>query len=253
VAAAGEVERPCWAGRVVLGLGSGRSGTKSLAGLLAAQPGCHATHEMVVGGARLEWEARRLPGGAARDAEAAAAWRLGRIRTQYTSFAGWGAPVCCAAVGSSALPYVHEYLAADPGVRVVVLERPRGEVVASFMAKTGRRNHWQRPPPSPAPWPWSPDKTWDIAFPKLPPLADGELVSPEEGKAAAIGAYWDLYHQVAAGLCEQYPGRVRVFSLAAVFGEDGVAQRALLAWCGFEGSEAVVDTSLCLNKRKWAV
>jgi hypothetical protein len=48
--------------RVVIGLGSGRCGTQSLAELLSAQPDCLAEHEMIVGSSMLEWEARKLAG-----------------------------------------------------------------------------------------------------------------------------------------------------------------------------------------------
>lgn len=48
--------------RVIIGLGSGRCGTQSLAELLSAQPDCWAEHEMIVGSSMLEWEARQLAG-----------------------------------------------------------------------------------------------------------------------------------------------------------------------------------------------
>jgi hypothetical protein len=46
--------------RVIIGLGSGRCGTQSLAELLSAQPDCWGEHEMIVGSTMLEWEARKL-------------------------------------------------------------------------------------------------------------------------------------------------------------------------------------------------
>eukprot|EP01047_Picozoa_sp_COSAG01_P073874 COSAG01_NODE_12171_length_1787_cov_1.661137_1_plen_116_part_10 len=91
----------------------------------------------------LEWEARRLEGGQQRTALEAARFRVGRLRLLWAEWASWGAPVV-GQVSSAALAFVHEIVAIDPAVRVVVLTRPRDEVVASFMRKTSKRNHWQR-------------------------------------------------------------------------------------------------------------
>ena len=107
--------------RVVLGLGPGRSGTKSLTELLAAQAGCvHAEHEMVVrrryrrdesgrvdprnvfvqqqnnkkgswgSDRRLEWDAPRLVRGASPLTEREeATWRVLRLMEQRQAFDEW--------------------------------------------------------------------------------------------------------------------------------------------------------------------
>jgi hypothetical protein len=108
---------------------------------------CHHDGPRVHGGAyragMLEWEARRLAGGQQRTALEAARFRVGRLRLLWAEWASWGAPVV-GQVSSAALAFVHEIVAIDPAVRVVVLTRPRDEVVALFMRKTGKRNHWER-------------------------------------------------------------------------------------------------------------
>ena len=76
--------------RVVIGLGSGRCGTQSLAELFAAQPDCHAEHEMLVGPYMLEWEARQLAGKRCRSPADASDWRCGRVLQQYDVFRSWG-------------------------------------------------------------------------------------------------------------------------------------------------------------------
>jgi len=368
--------------RAVLGLGPGRSGTRSLAELLSVQPSCvHAEHEMVVrrrfrrdasgridpgavvpeqasvGGSsgssaqketttkkkkgswgsdrRLEWDVPRLVRGAAPFTEAEeASWRVMRLLEQRHMFDEWvlapaqddtggtddsyvsenkgskprrlGArgwrrhnsssggehdpPVAAtaideqdvapvvAAVSSVGLSYVHEYVALDPNVKIVVLMRPREEVVTSFLEKSRNRNHWQRhegrgrqshDEQSAKVDLVQPDKTWDNAFPNMsadecrPFASAGEDEGNGNGSAAAveddpawrpdktcaIRAYWELYHDIALALCQQYPRNVRVFDMGPAL-NDAAVQRDLLRFCGFD--EAVLDTSseVHLNKKK---
>lgn len=89
---------------------------------------------------------------------------------------------------SAHLPYAEQYLKLDPTAKLVVLERPRAQVVASFANKSSPRgvtevqcltaadgqprcrNHWQQ-------WragAWWDADNWDAFFPKFP----GELQPP---------------------------------------------------------------------------
>jgi len=91
-------------------------------------------------------------------------------------------------VWSAHLPYAEQYLKLDPTAKLVVLERPRSEVVASFANKSSPRgateaqcmaaaegqprcrNHWQQ-------WRagvWWDADNWDAFFPNFP----GELQPP---------------------------------------------------------------------------
>ena len=319
---------------MVLGLGPGRSGTKSLTELLAAQAGCvHAEHEMVVprryrrdesgridprnafvqqntkkgswgSDRRLEWDAPRLVRGATPLTEREeAAWRVLRLLEQQHAFDEWvlrdeqsigdkprklgargwmkhnlcssgeeedetatfGVPVV-AAVSSAGLAYVHEYIALDPSVRIVVLMRPREEVVESFLKKSNRRNHWQRherrgrqPPDNEqlinnAEY-VQPDKTWDGAFPNM--SADecrqfgdvNEDVTERPDKASAIRAYWELYNKIALGLAHQYPSNVRVFDMYGAL-NDASMQADLLRFCGFDEPVLLTSSEVHLNKKK---
>jgi len=361
--------------RVVLGLGPGRSGTKSLTELLAAQIGCvHAEHEMVVkrryrrdesgrvdpsstfvqhdtGGAtldgnsnndskpqkkkgswgsdrRLEWDAPRLVRGAAPLTEQEeATWRVLRLLEQRYVFDEWvseedaesnghkvsgskprklgargwrkynsngeegggatftegknskhddisefDAPVV-AAVSSAGLAYVHECVALDPTIRIVVLMRPREEVVESFLKKSKGRNHWQRherrrrsqddtgKQSTRAAEYVQPDKTWDSAFPNMSEDEcrqfilvagnDGDDGVTEDGtlrpdKASAIRAYWELYNAIAQDLFHQYPLNVRVFDMSHAL-NDASVQEGLLRFCGFDEP---VFSAVHLNKKK---
>lgn len=278
--------------RVVLGLGPGRSGTKSLTELLGAQPGCcRAEHEMIVprqrtdsrkkgswgADRRLEWEPPRLVRGAPkRTEEETASWRVMRLLEQREAWTGWvrGTPPkpkgarawreynrgcedqegaasasakanqvpIVAAVSSAALAYVHEYVALDPSVRIVVVTRPKEEVVASFLAKSVGRNHWQRHHDE------GRDKTWDNAFPSMTdeecrPFITDSATKPD--KAAALRSYCDLYESTASEFARRYPNNVKLFDMTKVLNESK-EQEAMLRWCGFQ--EPLPDINIHLNK-----
>ena len=100
--------------QIVLGIGSGRCGTLSLARLLNQQPDVQASHE----------EPPLLPWSGA-DAARVIGERFARMRRQRE------APIL-GDVASFYLPYLDEIIAAEPEVRIICLKRPREEVVASF-------------------------------------------------------------------------------------------------------------------------
>ena len=185
-----------------------------------------------------------------------------------------------AAVSSVGLAYVHEYIALDPTVRIVVLMRPREQVVESFLKKSRGRNHWQKydrrrrsqgdEQTETVDEYVQPDKTWDSAFPNMSVDECWSFVSAvcdndnggaaahadvngdstwKADKACAIRAYWELYNGIVLGLCEQYPSNVRVFDMQCAL-NDPLIQEDLLRFCGFD--EPVLDTSseVHLNKKK---
>ena len=184
-----------------------------------------------------------------------------------------------AAVSSVGLAYVHEYIALDPTVRIVVLMRPREEVVASFIKKSKGRNHWQKherrrrsqdnDQPATVGEYLQPDKTWDGAFPNMSPdecrpfvsaatdndgsgdvhMADTGDPTWRPNKASAIRAYWELYNDIVQELCQRYPSNIRMFDMFGAL-NDPLVQDDLLRFCGFD--EPVLDTSseIHLNKKK---
>ena len=120
--------------RIVIGLGTGRCGTKSLAALLGLP------HE---DGGPLPWEVdeRRL---------------IDRIEKWRSS----DEPVV-GDVGFYYLPYV-ELLREHAECRFICLKRHRRETIESYMRKTEGKNHWMRHDGSR----WKLDPVWDVAFPK---------------------------------------------------------------------------------------
>lgn len=163
--------------RIVLGLGSGRCGTLTLARLLDAQPGFSVTHECIPA----PWE-----------------FSEASYRKLCEELASRPAPVV-GDVASYHLPYVPRFFADFDDVRCVCLRRERAEVVDSFLRITPDRNHWTDP--ASAFWSdrWRPDPAWDPCFPKYP-----------LDKAEAIAAYWEEYYAAAADLARRFPGRFLV-------------------------------------------
>lgn len=193
--------------RLLIGLGSGRSGTVSLSRFLDAQPDSFIVHEGAYDsfirfshGHLLPWEV---------DRSKFERWLRGLER------AARGARFC-GDVASYLLPYVPLIRAAHPDTRFLCLRRSREETVRSFMRKTPGVNPWI-----------THDGTlwrhyrWDKIFPKVRATE----------KAAAIGEYWDVYYAQAEAYERQFPNSFRIFDIVALNTREG--QGALLDFAGF--------------------
>ena len=163
-----------------------------------------------------------------------------------------------AAVSSVGLAFIHEYIALDPLVKIVILKRPINEVVSSFMVKSKGRNHWQNHQHN-TDTDEIRDKTWDRCMPNMSydecrrVMDDDPLVTNEEKegqrphKACAIRAYCNLYYTVAYELEKRYPNNVKIYDMHTALNDIAV-QEDLLKWCGL--SEVVLDTHTHLNKKQ---
>jgi hypothetical protein len=130
--------------QVVIGLGTGRCGTLSLSLLLNRQLDAKVRHEPEIDQDFFPWDANPEQ-------------RRARVSRHYEILRGWHRPLV-GAVHYVYLPYAEEYIAQDPSVKIVVLERPREEVVQSWLRFTVGTNHWQ-PPAS------RPQNRWERSFP----------------------------------------------------------------------------------------
>lgn len=160
--------------QLIIGLGTGRCGTKSLAEFLSKQADTHVTHEF---GDRpvLPWK---------KD-EGSFKSVLMELRSRRARVAG--------DVGFYHLPYVEDWMRAFPRVRFVVLQRARSEVVRSFSSWSRGRNHWMNHNESR--WRWC---VWDRCFPKFDQAAT---------RLKAIAEYWDYYYKEVSRLGTQHPDR----------------------------------------------
>ena len=205
---------------IVLGTGSGRCGTLSLARLLSRQPGVVVSHEEPP---LLPWRPQ-----SPREAigERFARWR--RLRPAHI----------VGDVASFYLPYVEEAIALEPAIRIVCLKRPREEVVESFCRWLDRvqplpTNHWAEEPAAG----WYHDPLWTRIFPQY----------PTQDRREGIGRYWDEYYGRAEELSRRYPEHLRVFDTdKALNTEAGL--RELLSFVGIAAEEQVLAAGLRVNK-----
>ncbi|MDX1918306.1 MAG: sulfotransferase [Candidatus Caenarcaniphilales bacterium] len=182
--------------KLVIGLGSGRSGSQSLAKLLSAQKNACFTHELLP----IPWT----------DGDPELRQVIAYFRAKLSGYD---------LVGDSAsyyLPYVEHLLETFPESKLICLERDRADTVKSFLAKTGLHHNWL--PNNGVSW--RINLVWDSTFPKY----------PIEDKKEAIGRYWDEYYNRARDLAERHPGNFAIFKLAELNHEAG--QKAILTFLG---------------------
>lgn len=198
--AAGQRREP---GRIVLGLGTGRSGSTSLSYLLAAQSDTCFSHEHAP---LIPWY------------QGASQFRFHMNRMAVLARL-YG---CVADVSHWWLPKLEEVIRLFPHVRVVVTRRDRQETIDSFLAIKGARstakpiNHWtvhdgkvfQR-------------NLWDACYPKF----------NAQSLPQALGMYWDDYYEKAQIFADRYPAHVRVFDIDQL--SSPVGQREILQFCGY--------------------
>jgi hypothetical protein len=241
---------------IVIGIGTGRSGTASLAKLLNAQHGAVCFHEMNPSCVRFHGTPRPilntideyqaiLDGGdpamlTVDLARAVAAKAYDRLRTMRQ----------VRLIGDIAfyyLTYVDQILACNPHVRFVCLQRDRTETVESWLQQAAiRRWRSKRIADRLASWitrepyheshnwwmehdgsVWRPDPVWDKCFPKFP----GPTLRQ------AVEQYWDHYYEAVDALEARHPDailRVRTETL-----NEPEMQRRLLGFCGVPDDEMV--------------
>ena len=162
--------------QLIIGLGTGRCGTVSLANLLDGQNDCRVFHEIKP---ILPW---RMDNGFL-------AKRMNHLYESKQSFIG--------EVGSSYLPYVEQIIEWVPNAKFVCLKRNQAKTVASFMRKTEGRNHWMKHDGQE----WKKDE-WDDFFPKF------EINNKKE----ALNAYWETYYKESERLAQKHPGQFKIFA-----------------------------------------
>lgn len=205
---------------LVLGMGTGRCGTHTLAELLSRQPDTSVTHEQPPLLSWLPESGRNIIGA-----------RLERIL-------GMRPQRLVGDVGSFYLPYIESALAHQPRMRVVCLERPREEIVASFCAWLDAAHplptdHWSDEPTEG----WYHEPVWTRVFPQYPTR------TREEG----LRRYWDEYHEKATALMRRFPDNVRIFPTAASFNKED-SMRDLLSFVGIPREQQVLLLGLALAR-----
>ncbi len=205
--------------RLLIGLGSGRCGTLSLAKLLDDQPEAMVSHEGKPFG-----EEQRA-GVMYWIADKTTVWlTVARILYYEAEVVGDIAFVY--------LPQVDRIIDRHERVRFVCLEREKETCVPSLLAKVTRMEINPYQSHNGDRWPHSEGR---FALPKF----DSVDTLPE-----AIGLYWDMYHRKAVTLASLWPDKFRIFPMEDLNTEEGV--REILEFCGFENP--VVQTGIRLNQ-----
>ena len=201
-------------GRLVLGMGTGRSGSTSLARLLSLQPGCYVGHEHPP---LLPWEPDRK----------ILQFHIERFRRLLAMFS------CAGDVAHWWLPYLETLLKKFPGMRVVCTRRSKQATVRSFESIKGEQgtglNHWVEHKGVG----WK-EHIWDRCYPKY----------PSENRAEAIGFYWDEYYVRAMELADRYPDNILVCDMEDMNTIPG--QEGILRFCGFD--HYVTEENPVLNR-----
>lgn len=188
---------------LIIGLGTGRCGTASLAHLLKSQPDSTFVHEGLFSGKKydhflLPWEV---------DHSKFLEWEK-KIKNLDGKYFGESA--------SYLIQYAEIIIKKYPQVKFVCLKRDRNEVISSFMAKTRGRNHWSLN----LSFLEFKDPIWDPIFPKF-------FTSKKEG----IGLYWDLYYAEVQRLQEKYPNKFKIFPTYSLNYQGGM--NSIFDFCSF--------------------
>jgi len=188
-------------GRLIFGLGTGRSGSSTLTKIFMSQPGTYASHEHRP---VLRWE----------NGEDMVDWHVSRMSAllkkydQVVDVSHWW------------LPYVEYIVKKNPDARFVIIKRDRMETVNSFLkvkggGGKGSINHWVIHDGS-----YFKKNIWDDCYPKL------EANDLEE----SITSYYDYYYERSETLEIKYPQNVKIINLDQLNSKKGI--KKMLVFCG---------------------
>lgn len=251
---------------IVIGLGTGRSGTASLAMILNAQHDSVCFHEMNPSVVRFHGTPRPvlnaidefriiLQGGdpamlTVDLSRAVAAQVYDRLRQMPR----------VRLLGDIAfyyLSYVDLIVERDPNVRFLCLRRDREETIESWMRYTTidrsrseqladrlsswitrepyreSRNFWMEHDGTT----WLKDPVWDKCFPKF----------EARTKREAIGKYWDYYYETAEAIVRKRPEHFRIIDTKHLGSRD--RQRDILDYCGIAAADQVL-TDAHINRTR---
>jgi hypothetical protein len=251
--------------KVVIGLGSGRSGTASLTSLIDRQLGGICFHEMnpscaVFSGNRQPHvnairEFKAILAGGDRRCLSIDYSRPSSVST-YERLQQMPAVNLIGDIAYYYLNYVEDLLAVDADCRFVCIRRDREQTIASWLQKSAinrwpslwladrlksmitrtpfytEYNYWQLHDGTV----WQKDPVWDSCFPKF------EATSKEE----AIGMYWDYYYLEADRLQRAHPDNLRIFDIRDMSSLDG--QQRILSFIGLSPATMVCGEEVHLHK-----
>lgn len=164
----------------IIGLGTGRCGTTSLAKILSNQPGYQVSHENNLPWQGMDYNKDILPWEADYDKCDKMLKSIKKNNCQGDIAFYW-------------LPYVEYLIKKIKNIRFIVLERNKEEVVKSYMKWTQDRNHWMQHDGIE----YEIDKKWDLAYPKY----------NTQTKEDALSKYWEEYHNTIINYNKIFPNK----------------------------------------------
>ena len=202
-------------GTLLLGLGTGRSGSTTLTKLWAEQEDCYCSHEHPP---RLSWKSN----------SSRLSFHQQRFDLLKSNFKFVGD------VSHWWLPYIDSLMENHKNARVVVLKRDRKATVDSFLkikggTGKGAINHWIDHDGKF----WA-RNIWDECYPSY----------KTSDMKEAVEHYWDDYYTTVDSLMQRFPDSVRIFSTEQL--SDADTQAELLSFCGF--TNPCLKTDLYLNR-----
>lgn len=219
--------------KLIIGCGSGRCGTQSLAKLLNLQKGADVTHEKFHVGARFSEDD---------DFTYQLAYELkpGKLEHTLKRFSEREAPI----VGDVAfywVNYVGALLKYKPDTRFICLKRDRNEVVESF---------WLRKDGKPA---GGPDLHGMPLKLKGVELA-GQFIRlrahrgpPIKQLKAGTAQNWETYYQESEGWQKRFPDNFKIFPMQALNSLDTVTE--MLDFVGIPKEDQIPEVGVWENKR----
>ncbi|MFT4517654.1 MAG: hypothetical protein ACI9JM_000031 [Halioglobus sp.] len=252
-------------GHIVIGLGTGRSGTASLTSLIDRQSGGICFHEMNPSGAVFSGnpqphlnaiqEYQAILRGGHRCRLAIDYARPSSVTT-YDKLQTMAPVKLIGDIAYYYLNYVDDLLESVPQCVFVCIKRNKNQTVASWLKKSsiGRwrslwladklkswltrtpfhteYNYWQEHDGKH----WKKDPVWDSCFPKF------EAASKED----AIRLYWDYYYLEADRLQRKHPDKFRVFDIEDLSTPSG--QRRILSFIGLAEESMVYGEEVHLHR-----
>jgi hypothetical protein len=169
--------------RLIIGTGSGRCGTHSLAELFDSQENIVAFHEM----------------------KPVMPWKFSRkhFHERVARLGLMDGIICDVALYHSA--YLSHFIRKWPSTRVIVLQRDKEMTVASFNMAFIAKDYFRDDEETPM--------DWKAAFPTY---------SKDESKWSATQKYYEDYYNRIAELVKRYPKNIRIFDTNCLNTEAGV-------------------------------
>ena len=222
---------------IIIGCGTGRSGTHSLSALFNKQLNTIVYHELEP--KEMQWEGaeefiKKIIGyfqkSLANNTPLNALKQLSRGNIVYSyrelKFIG--------DIGFYYLPYTDLIMTLDPRIKMICIERDQQSTVQSYLRKTRTvrkkkigeiltvskiidRNHWIEHNGKK----WKLDELWDKCYPKY----------DVKTKVEALNKYWEDYHALSSKFQLKYPNRFKVFPINNLNSIKG--QKSILTYLDF--------------------